>query len=210
MTTTQPTPDDRERLRECVIACRDRFLEYADSHSAKAKKACTSADRIAGEHRAARNYDMAQLCHDALGQPPSPEAPPQPDRWKQPWGHTSGVVDEMEALLAKDAARQPDRDVEAVARNALEDALGFIRGVIQGPSQRDGIIRECEAAILALTRPARDAEQMREIAAWRECALYDATMEGPRFKGWDRSAMDRCRRRFIETHPGELKGDGNG
>jgi hypothetical protein len=26
-----------------------------------------------------------------------------------------------------------------------------------------------------------------------ECALYDATMEGPRFKGWNRSALDRLR-----------------
>ena len=40
--------------------------------------------------------------------------------------------------------------------------------------------------------------QAAEVAAWRECALYDATMEGPVFKGWDRSAMDRARRRFIE------------
>lgn len=32
-----------------------------------------------------------------------------------------------------------------------------------------------------------------EVTAWRECALYDPTMEGPRFKGWDRSALERCR-----------------
>jgi hypothetical protein len=31
------------------------------------------------------------------------------------------------------------------------------------------------------------------LRAWRECALYDATIEGPVFKGWNRSALDRCR-----------------
>ncbi len=36
-----------------------------------------------------------------------------------------------------------------------------------------------------------------EVQAWRECALYDATMEGPVFKGWDRSALERCRRAAL-------------
>jgi hypothetical protein len=39
------------------------------------------------------------------------------------------------------------------------------------------------------------SEAADEIEQWRECALYDATMKGPVFKGWDRSALDRCRRR---------------
>ncbi len=38
-----------------------------------------------------------------------------------------------------------------------------------------------------------------EVFEWRECAQYDATMEGPVFKGWDRSQMDRCRKRFNEA-----------
>lgn len=32
-----------------------------------------------------------------------------------------------------------------------------------------------------------------ELRDWRECAKYDATMEGSVFKGWDRSALDRLR-----------------
>ena len=40
--------------------------------------------------------------------------------------------------------------------------------------------------------------QAAEIEQWRECALYDATMEGPVFKGWDRSALERCRRAALE------------
>lgn len=38
---------------------------------------------------------------------------------------------------------------------------------------------------------AKDAE----IAGWRECALYDACMDGPKFRVWDRSALDRMRRK---------------
>jgi hypothetical protein len=51
--------------------------------------------------------------------------------------------------------------------------------------------------ITALTAE-RDAA-VAEVAEWRECAQYDATMEGPVFKGWDRSQMDRCRKRFNEA-----------
>ncbi len=41
---------------------------------------------------------------------------------------------------------------------------------------------------------ADDIETMRALLIeFDECALYDATMEGPRFKGWNRSALDRLR-----------------
>ena len=41
---------------------------------------------------------------------------------------------------------------------------------------------------------------LEEVAAWRECARYDPLMSGPpgAFKGWDRSALDRCRKTYIE------------
>lgn len=32
-----------------------------------------------------------------------------------------------------------------------------------------------------------------ELTAYWEAALYDTTMEGPKFKGWNRSALDRAR-----------------
>lgn len=60
--------------------------------------------------------------------------------------------------------------------------------------QRHAFYAGFAAAISSVRR-----EAIEEAAAWRECALYDATMEGPAFKGWDRSALDRCRRRFIES-----------
>jgi hypothetical protein len=38
-----------------------------------------------------------------------------------------------------------------------------------------------------------------EVAAWRACARHDPDMSGKgQFKGWDRSALDRCRKQFIE------------
>lgn len=39
---------------------------------------------------------------------------------------------------------------------------------------------------------------LAECEAWRECAQYDPKMEGPAFKGWNRSALDRCRKQYIE------------
>ena len=55
----------------------------------------------------------------------------------------------------------------------------------------------------ALQREAADEIERlrREIEAWRVCAKYDVQMEGPAFKGWDRSAMDRCRKQYIEKEP---------
>lgn len=37
-----------------------------------------------------------------------------------------------------------------------------------------------------------------EVADWHECAEYDAMASGPFFKSWNRSALDRCRKRYIE------------
>jgi hypothetical protein len=45
-----------------------------------------------------------------------------------------------------------------------------------------------------------EIERLRsEVEAWRECARYDPMMSGnAMFKGWDRSQMDRCRKKYIE------------
>ena len=37
-----------------------------------------------------------------------------------------------------------------------------------------------------------------EIEDWRACAKYDVLMEGPKFMTWDRSALDRCRKKYCE------------
>ena len=48
---------------------------------------------------------------------------------------------------------------------------------------------------------AQAADRIEALSAeneqWRACARYDATMEGPVFKGWDRSALERCRRAAL-------------
>jgi hypothetical protein len=36
-----------------------------------------------------------------------------------------------------------------------------------------------------------------EVADWRECAKFDVLMEGPKAMGWNRSALERCRERYI-------------
>ena len=42
-------------------------------------------------------------------------------------------------------------------------------------------------------------EELRfEVEEWRSCARYTPLMEGPIFKGWDRSQMERCRKKFLE------------
>ena len=60
------------------------------------------------------------------------------------------------------------------------------------PNRTVELLGEC---IESLTARAEEAEaRLRE---WQECALYDATMEGPAFKGWDRSALERCRKQAL-------------
>lgn len=58
-----------------------------------------------------------------------------------------------------------------------------------------------EQAARIATLEARIERLQSEVDGWRECALYDATMEGPRFKGWDRSALDRMRLRAAADEP---------
>jgi hypothetical protein len=40
---------------------------------------------------------------------------------------------------------------------------------------------------------ARLLRLVAEVEAYRAAAQYDATMKGPRFKGWNRSQLDRAR-----------------
>jgi hypothetical protein len=50
------------------------------------------------------------------------------------------------------------------------------------------ILDDLEAAI----------DYLKELEEWRACAKYSPTMEGPQFMGWDRSQMERCRKRYID------------
>ena len=61
-----------------------------------------------------------------------------------------------------------------------EDHLQHLADLVDKVDELEGILK------------AKDAE----IYAWRECALYDACMSGPKFKGWDASALNRMRRKY--------------
>ena len=71
----------------------------------------------------------------------------------------------------------------------------------------DLVKRLRETPLPSLGRIARDrrdaADEIDRLRAdlreWEECAIYDATMEGPVFKAWDRSALDRRRRASTST-----------
>lgn len=63
-----------------------------------------------------------------------------------------------------------------------------------------GVYRNSVSALL-YRLAAHINNQGLEIEHWRECAKYDATMEGPVFKGWDQSALNRCRRAYTDPLP---------
>jgi len=73
-----------------------------------------------------------------------------------------------------------ERDLARTAARQASEACQAYRDV------RDEALARCEALTTAL----------RE---WEECALYDPLMLGPRFKAWDRSALDRCRRKAEDA-----------
>jgi BMFP domain-containing protein YqiC len=62
------------------------------------------------------------------------------------------------------------------------------------------------SAITALRR--RVAELEAELEEYEHAASYDATLEGPVFKGWNRSSLDRARKRTEARRA--LDGGGNG
>lgn len=113
----------------------------------------------------------------------------QPGRFeKQYWAlheAANGVehfIEQQEATITSQAEALAKKDAE-IERLKVEHG----RVTLSLGNQASAAVlakRNAEAALKA----ARD-----ELRAWRECAKYDATVEGPVFKGWDRSALDRLR-----------------
>ncbi len=71
---------------------------------------------------------------------------------------------------------------------SLEDTIGSLEAATSCPGDYKATLADLEAAI----------DYLRELEEWRACAKYSVTMEGPQFKGWDRSQMERCRKRYID------------
>lgn len=64
------------------------------------------------------------------------------------------------------------------------------------------IVHDTEQTTIAALQARAEAAEAR-LREWQECALYDATMEGPVFKGWDRSALERCRKQTLGGEHGK-------
>ena len=97
----------------------------------------------------------------------------------------SGLEDTSEVYYAR---RMPGSDEWLCLRTSVKLFLAGVR-------QANG------------TRAIRDSQDHRDgysagfAAAQRkllDCAQYDATMEGPVFKGWNRSALDRLRTKYEQ------------
>lgn len=112
----------------------------------------------------------------------------------------------VRAIIAQERA-EPPRDGGSTADGATADRHRAPQHASAGKEMavaEQAVIRAANRVAAELEREnARLRRQVEaaeaEITAWRECARYDPTMEGPRFKGWDRSALDRCRRTYIEA-----------
>ena len=70
--------------------------------------------------------------------------------------------------------------------------------VAQIADERHAAHKEVERLTAALAEAMRVPE---ELEAYRDASQYDAMMEGPRFKGWNRSQLDRARRMTEAAAP---------
>lgn len=99
----------------------------------------------------------------------------------------------IEAADALTAQQARERDLDAKLAVHVE-ALALARTKSAKLSE----------AALAQARKSAFAEVEAELTAYRDAAEYDATMEGPKFMGWNRSQLDRARK-ISETARAEEK-----
>ncbi len=102
----------------------------------------------------------------------------------------NGLVD-IKFFVKGDVSLTPDEFFSAALRidQAVEDGKCIRR------STWDDSFGNKSVGLACVARAAAEAK----LAEWEACALYDATMEGPVFKGWNRSALDRLRRAALTT-----------
>lgn len=168
----------------CDAACRIKFGAERSMLKALRRAEKDASDAWMAIHNettdAARAYYAASARHQ------------EQLRIAEELGYERGVEDGramQEAMLAQGGGEvRPDTHWARLVKRLLNPPFGT------DTSERLLMGEAADAVRYLLERvsPASEA-LMAEVAAWRECALYDPTMEGPRFKGWDRSALDRCR-----------------
>ena len=107
-----------------------------------------------------------------------------------------GPLEECEWCNPKLRKREVEAMSDDIVARLRANAAYYSSMEASGPAYDDS-----EAAD-ALERKDAEIERLTaEVEEWRECARYDPTMSGESlFKGWDRSQMDRCRKRYLEAN----------
>jgi hypothetical protein len=93
-------------------------------------------------------------------------------------------------------------EVEHWKRLHAENCAAYDKAVAEREHFRSALSAEVAAYGRSIVLKQELIEALNaEVERWRSCAQYDATMEGPVFKGWDRSALDRCRLQALGAKP---------
>lgn len=124
-------------------------------------------------------------------------------------GRTGGATPPTGATLAGGGASVPGDAVE-IARLVMDEHRGVDP---DGKSKRHLVDSHKEltdkfaAALTTYAAAQVDAARREMYRELRGCAYYDALMEGPKFRGWNRSALDRllreAERALADTGKGE-------
>ena len=110
---------------------------------------------------------------------------------------------------ARDHADVIDRDAFDIAPEYTAALLTSLADEVDKLDERETeLLAQCAGLEWQIAAMTDEVVRLREaLREWGECAMYDALMEGPKFKGWDRSALDRCRRKHEAALAGEQGDD---
>ena len=117
------------------------------------------------------------------------------------------AADRIEALTAENERLNKSAECLAESRRLAVKDVAALEGHMRLEIGQWRVDYDCAIRDIEHLRERIEA-QAAENEQWRECARYDATMEGPVFKGWDRSALERCRRAALEAHGLEIREKG--
>ena len=85
--------------------------------------------------------------------------------------------------------------------------MGVSKHVTISANEAFIIIAALEAAA-SLSKPPIAGDRravLEELEDWRSCAKFDVTMEGAVPAGWDRSALERCRKKYLAASPAPVE-----
>jgi len=102
--------------------------------------------------------------------------------------HEEAGLDAAQLNIARDALR--------IAADALDGHERDWRAVYEAIGLDYDTVNDAKTVADRIVALVKAEKALRD---WADCALYDATMEGPKLKGWNRSALDRCLREYMEA-----------